>query len=363
MAHSEVLQLFGGVDTHSHTHHGAVVDQLGRHLADAEFPATAAGYRDLEAWLRGHRRGQIASVGVEGTGSYGAGLARHLAAAGLAVIEVDRPDRKMRRNKGKSDPIDAYAAATAVASGRAAGTPKTRDGHVEAIRTLRVARSSAVKTRTQAINQIRALLVTAPEQVRAAATDLGRAALVDKLAKMRPGTQLSDPVNAVKTALRTLARRYLAVDAEARELDTAIAALIAESTPALLDVYGVGPETASQLLVTAGDNPHRLRSAASFAALCGVAPVPASSGKTRRHRLCRGGDRQANRALHAIALTRMSHDPRTQAYIERRTTEGLSKKEIMRCLKRYIANEIYKILTSPRPAQTPATTSQHTPTA
>ncbi|WP_194922284.1 IS110 family transposase [Catenulispora rubra] len=358
MAHPDVVELFGGVDTHSRTHHAAVIDRLGRHLADAEFPATAAGYRDLHRWLRSH--GDLVAIGVEGTGSYGAGLARHLTAAGGIVVEVDRPDRRARRNKGKSDPIDAYAAATAVACGQATGTPKTRCGQVEAIRALRVARTSAVKSRTQAINQIRALLVTAPEQVRGAVADLGTAAVIDKLSKLRPGADLSDPANAVKTALRVLARRYLALDAEACTLQTAIAALVTAYAPALLQVYGAGVETASQLLVTAGDNPQRLRSAASFAALCGVAPVPASSGKTHRHRLCRGGDRQANRALHAIALTRMSHDPRTRAYVARRTAEGLSKKEIMRCLKRYIANEIHRIIT-PQLAQTTAKTQEHNP--
>lgn len=312
--------VFAGVDTHSATHHAAVIDHLGRHLADAEFDATPAGYRELEAWLREH--GRVAAVGVEGTGSYGAGLARHLTAAGLTVVEVDRPDRRTRRRLGKSDPIDAYAAAAAVASGRATGTPKTRDGAVEAIRMLRTARTSAVKARTQATNQIKALLITAPEQVRAAAAGLGRAALVEHLARLRPGTDLTDPATAAKAALRTLARRRQHLHAEVRDLDAQIKALVQHTAPALLDLAGVGPETASQLLATAGDNPERLRSAASFAALCGAAPVPASSGKTRRHRLSRGGDRQANRALHTIALTRMSHDPRTRAYVQRRTTEG-----------------------------------------
>lgn len=359
MAHPQhaPVEVFAGVDTHSRTHHAAVIDRLGRQLADAEFPATPAGYRDLEAWLRA--RGLVVAVGVEGTGSYGAGLARHLTRSGLTVIEVDRPDRRVRRRLGKSDPIDAYAAAAAVASGRAAGTPKTGDGTVEAIRMLRVARTSAVKARTCAINQITTLLVTAPETVRSAAAGLRRAALIGHLARLRPGTDLADPVHAAKASLRILARRWQHLDAEVRELDGQIHTLVKHTAPALLDLPGVGTETASQLLVTAGDNPERLRSAASFAALCGAAPVPASSGKTRRHRLCRGGDRQANRALHTIALTRMSHDPRTRTYVQRRTTEGLSKKEIMRCLKRYIANEIHRTLTTPPPAQTPTTTHEH----
>jgi transposase len=310
----------------------------------------------------------MVAVGVEGTGSYGAGLARHLRATGLTVIEVDRPDRKARRAKGKSDPIDAYAAAAAVASGRATGVPKTRDGAVEAIRALRVARSSAVKARTQTINQIKALLITAPEQIRTATQDLDRAALIGHLARLHPGTDPTDPGTAdaadaaVKTALRILAGRHRHLSGEIHELDQQIKALVTHRAPELLAVYGAGPETASQLLVTAGDNPERLRSPASFAALCGVAPIPASSGNTRRHRLSRGGDRQANRALHRIALTRMSHDPRTRAYVARRTTEGLSKMEIMRCLKRYIANEIHRALIASQPAQTHPTTTQHNPT-
>jgi transposase len=348
MAHSDVVELFGGVDTHSRTHHAAVIDRLGRHIADAEFPATAPGYRKLETWLRSH--GDLVTIGVEGTGSYGAGLARHLTAAGLTVVEVDRPDRKARRNKGKSDPIDAYTAATAVASGRCAGVPKSRDGAVEAIRALRVARNSAIKTRTQAINQIKALLVTAPEPVRATTASLGPASLIGHLSRLRPGTDLRDPAAAAKTALRTLARRHQSMDTEIRDLDRAIKDLVTHVAPQLLEVLGVGVETASQLLVTAGDNPARLHSAAAFAALCGAAPVPASSGKTRRHRLSRGGDRQANRALYMIVLTRMSHDQRTRDYVQRRTTEGLSKKEIMRCLKRYVANEIHRTLNSLPPA-------------
>jgi len=361
MTHPDTVELFGGVDTHSRTHHAAVIDPLGRHLADAEFPATAAGYQDLEAWLRSH--GQLVAVGVEGTGSYGAGLARHLSSAGLVVVEVDRPDRRARRNKGKSDPIDAYAAAAAVACGRATGTPKSRDGAVEAIRALRVARNSAIKARTQAINQIRALLVTAPEPVRGPAAGLGTASLIGHLSRLGPGTDLRDPAAAVTTALRTLARRHQSLDTEVRDLDKAIKTLVDQVAPQLLDLPGVGVETASQLLTTAGDNPHRLRSPASFAALCGAAPVPASSGKTRRHRLSRGGDRQANRALHIIVLTRMSHDPRTRAYVHRRTTEGLSKKEIMRCLKRYVANEIHRTLNDPRPAQIYPAATEHTPAA
>jgi transposase len=348
------LEVIGGVDTHGATHHAALIDaQLGRHLADQQFPATAAGYREPTAWLRTH--GQVAAVGVEGTGAYGAGLPRHLTGQGITVIEVDRPDRKTRRTHGKSDPIDAYAAATAVTAGRATGAPKTRTGAVEAIRVLRIARTSAVKARTQTINQIRALLVTAPAALREHLAAMPRAALVRTLARARPGTDLTDPANAAKTALRHLARRHQNLDAEITELDAAILPLVRQANPALLAVYGLGPETAGQLLTTAGENPERLTSEAAFAHLCGVAPKPASSGRTHRHRLNRGGDRQANAALYHLVIVRMRHHQPTRDYIARRTQQGLSTLEIIRCLKRYITREVYHTLTTELPAQTTPT--------
>lgn len=335
------LDVIAGVDTHGETHHAAVIDPLGRHLADQEFPASGTGYRRLLSWLRGH--GTVTAVGIEGTGAYGAELARVLARAGLRVIEVDRPDRKTRRLKGKSDPIDAYAAATAVASGRATGSPKTRDGIVEAIRALRVPRRSAVKSRTQAINQARQLLITAPEALRAHLRGLSVRQLATACARLRPDN-LAGPTGATKAALRSLGRRILALGEEIADLDAELKALTAQAAPTLLARRGVGPEVAGQLLATAGDNPDRLRSEAAFAHLCGVAPIPASSGRRDRHRLNRGGDRAANHALHTIALSRMRWDPRTRTYVERRTEQGLSKKDIMRCLKRHIAREIYRAL-------------------
>lgn len=337
-------QVTGGVDTHGRTHHAAVIDQLGRHLADQEFPATTQGYRDLLAFLRSH--GDLIAVGVEGTGAYGAELARVLTAARVRVLEVDRPDRKTRRAEGKSDPIDAYAAARAVACGRATGSPKDRTGSVEAIRVLRITRRSAIKARTQATNQIRALLVTAPAALREHADALPYPELIRTLARLRPGADLAGPLNATKAALRRLARRHQILDQEIAELDAELAPLIQHSAPELLNLFGVGPDSAGQLLVSAGQNPERLHSEAAFAHLAGVAPLPASSGQTHRHRLNRGGDRQANHALYTIALVRMRHDPHTRAYVQRRTREGLSKKEIMRCLKRYAAREVYRALTT-----------------
>jgi transposase len=339
---AEQTIVVGGVDTHADCHQAAVIDTLGRHLATEAFPTTPGGYRALLAFLRSH--GTVSAVGVEGTGAYGAELARLLRANRVTVLEVDRPDR---RTHGKSDPVDAYAAADAVLSRRAQGTPKTRDGIVEAIRALRLVRSSAVKARTQTTNQIRALITTAPSQVREPLRALPSTELIRDLARSRPGTDLADPACATRTALRRLARRHQHLTEEITGADTELALLVAQAAPQLTAVFGIGTETAAQLLITAGDNPHRLSSEAAFAHLCAAAPVPASSGRTHRHRLNRGGDRQANSALHTIALVRMRHDPRTRDYVARRTAEGMSKKDVLRCLKRFIAREVYKHLTSP----------------
>ena len=352
MMSDQHVHVIAGVDTHGQTHHAAVIDSLGRHLADREFPATGSGYRQLLSWLGGH--GTVQAVGVEGTGAYGAELSRVLARAGLPVVEVDRPDRKTRRMKGKSDPIDAYAAATAVASGRATGVPKTRDGIVEAVRALRVPRRSAVKARTQAINQARQLVITAPEELRAQLRGLPARELAAVCSRFRP-SDLASPLGATKAALRILSRRILALSEEIADLDVELKALTAQTAPTLMNRMGVGPDVAGQLLATAGDNPDRLRSEAAFAHLCGVAPIPASSGRRDRHRLNRGGDRAANHALHTIALSRMRWDERTRSYVDRRTAQGLSKKDIMRCLKRHIAREIYHALINDLQARDPAT--------
>lgn len=328
----------GGVDTHKDLHVAAAVDTTGRLLGTAAFPTTAAGYRALLGWLRG--LGEVARVGVEGTGSYGAGLARHLAAAGVEVVEVDRPDRRLRRRRGKSDPVDAEAAARAALSGTATGTPKSGTGTAEMVRVLRVARRSALKARTQAANQLHALRDTAPAEVRERLRPLRTAELVARAARFRPGP-VDSPAAATKAAMTALARRHLALDAEVAGLDAQLGRLLATAAPDLLARHGVGVDTAGALLVAAGDNPHRLRSERSFAALCGVSPLDASSGRQRRHRLNRGGDRQANHALWRIVLVRMAHDPRTRDYVARRRAEGRTTREIIRCLKRYVAREVY----------------------
>lgn len=337
-------RIVGGVDTHGDTHHASVVLLNGTRVADAEFEATAAGYALLLAWLLSF--GRLSAVGIEGTGAYGAGLARHLIGQGVRVVEVNRPDRRLRRIKGKSDPLDAYAAAEAVLSERAIGTPKLGIGIVESIRALHTTRAGAVKVRTAAMNELRALLVTAPADLRDKLRGLAPAALVAACARLRPTGEVADPQVAVRAALRSLARRHQTLTAEIADLDEALHPLVEQACPALIAIKGVGYETAAQLLVTAGDNPDRIGSEAAFAALCGVAPIPASSGKTRRHRLSRGGDRQANRALHMVVLTRLSCCPKTREYRDRRAAEQLSPKDIRRCLKRYLAREVYKALTS-----------------
>jgi transposase len=328
----------GGVDTHADTHVAAALDSIGGLLGVQEFPATAAGYARLLGWLGGF--GTVALVGIEGTGSYGAGLARHVSMAGIRVVEVDRSDRQDRRRQGKSDPLDAVSAARAAQSGRARGAPKGRDGAVEAIRALMVAKRSARSERVQTINQARALVLTGPEDLRARFAKYTAPSLVSGLASLRP--RPGDVVGyATRMALRELGRRAEFLDAQLERLDELIAPLVAARAPGLLALHGVGPDTAALLLIAAGDHPQRLRSEAAWAHLCAASPIQASSGKVTRHRLNPGGDRQANHALWRIVLTRMSAHPPTLIYVERRTKEGLSKKEIIRCLKRYVAREVY----------------------
>ena len=364
----ERLEVTAGVDTHADAHVAAVIDPLGRHLADRSFPATPAGYRALAAWIATF--GSVNRVGVEGTGAYGAGLARALAAAGLDVVEVDRPDRKTRRHQGKSDPIDAYAAARAAASGRAAGTPKSRTGDVESVRALRVARNGAVRARAKALTQLKALVVTAPEALRTQLDGLDGGRLIGACARLRPARDEPatpsphakraprpgrpvDPTAATKRALASIAGRARHLDIEIAGLDDDLHALLTPLAPTLLALMGVGLDVAGQLLATVGDNPERLRSEAAFAHLCGAAPIPASSGKTTRHRLNRGGDRAANAALYRIVVCRLRWDPATRAYVERRTKEGRTKAEIIRCLKRYIAREAFAAIQADLTPTTP----------
>ena len=341
------VEVVGGVDTHRDAHVAAVVDAAGRLLGAESFAANAAGYGELFVWMA--TWGDVRCVGVEGTGSYGAGLARHLAAAGVAVVEVNRPNRQMRRRAGKSDVVDAEAAARAALAGHATAVPKSADGPVEAIRMLTVARRSALKARTQAHNQIHGLLVTVPEALKDQLSGHRGGALIAACARLRPATTADPVAAAAKVALRSLAQRHQALTAEIAALDNDLRAQCAAANPALLGAHGVGPDTAAALLIAAGDNPDRLHNDASFAALCGASPIEASSGQHTRHRLNRGGDRHANQALWRIAMVRLRSDPRTQAYAARRRADGKTNRDIIRCLKRHIAREIYRLLTNPQP--------------
>ena len=331
-------RVFVGIDTHKHVHHAALIDPLGRHLGDCPFNATTAGYAALIDWIADRA---VAAVGVEGTGSYGAGVTHALTAAGYTVIEVDRPDRKARRANGKSDPVDAYAAATAVASGRATTTPKTRDGSIEAIRLVHNARRQAVAMRATAITELHAVILTAPPELRETLAPLTRGERITRCLRLRPDATSHPVLYAAKLALRSAARRITALTTEINDLQHALEELLHPVADDLLALPGVGTDSAAELLVAFGDNPERITSAAKFAHLCGAAPIHASSGTRVRHRLNRGGNRQANRALHTIVTARLRTDERTRAYLARRTAEGKTRREITRCLKRYVAREIY----------------------
>ncbi len=337
--------VFGGIDTHAETIHVAVVDRWGRELDDAEFPTTPSGYRDALTFLTGS--GQLASVGIEGTSSYGMGITRAAREAGLNVFEVTRAERAVRRREGKSDPLDAYQAAHAVLAGRATAPAKTAD--IAALRALHNARRSAVKARAAAQVQIVQQLITSPVTLREKYRALSTGRLIPVLAGCRPGTRDDVEERLTLTALKSLAQRHQQLSQEIAKLDAELTSVIEQTAPHLLHLHGVGNTTAAQLLITVGANPDRLRNEASFAALCGTAPVPASSGKTTRHRLSRGGDRRANNALHTIALVRMRSHPPTKAFVARQRARGRSTPEITRILKRAIAREMFKQLTRPHP--------------
>lgn len=339
-ASDDQAQPVGGVDSHKDTIHAAVTTSTGRPVGDQEFPTTQAGYRQAVAWLAGH--GPLQAVGVEGTSSYGVGICAALTAAGVAVVEVNRTRAAERRKRGKTDPLDAYRAARSVLSGEAATDPKRAS--IEPLRALNVARRSAVKAQQAAWRQIGALLVNAPAPLRDRLRGLTRSALLTVVVAARPG-QVTDPDDAdIVFALRSLARRHNDLAEEITGLEEHLRIRVAAANPALLAIKGVGPVVGAQLLVTAGDNPARLRSSASFAALCGTAPIPVSSGRTDRYRLSRGGDRAANAALHHIVKSRMSYDPTTRAYRDTRLERGWTNKAVFRALKRAVSREIHRAL-------------------
>ncbi|MDI6627152.1 MAG: IS110 family transposase [Rhodococcus sp. (in: high G+C Gram-positive bacteria)] len=335
-------QIIAGVDTHADTIHVAVIDKQGRDLDDRELPTTPAGYRAALAFIAEH--GRLDRIRVEGTSSYGAGFTRAARRAGhLVVVEVTRPDRAERRRVGKSDPIDAYLAARAAQSGRANAVPKNEQ--IEPLRALHNAPHSAVKARTAAINQIHSILITAPEAIR---TKYGLLKLVSMLAALaKTPTSSNEPHDeGVLIALFTIAQRVHFLDAQIGHLTTRLDAVVTATNPGLRAAQGIGPDTAAQLLITAGSHPDRLTTEGALTTFCGVSPVPASSGRTIRHRLSRGGDRGANNALYRIALVQMSTEPRTRAYVARQRAAGRPTPEITRMLKRGIVREVFHLLTT-----------------
>ncbi|MER5916656.1 IS110 family transposase [Streptomyces sp. NPDC001982] len=330
-----------GVDTHKYVHTPVVVDVVGGTRGTISVSADRGGYEQLEAWAA--QFGQVLGFGVEGTGSYGAGLASWLRRHGRKVVEVNRPDRRVRRQRGKSDPIDAENAARAVLAGTATATPKSAEGRVEMIRHTKIARDTAVKSRTQAMVTLKALIVTVPDELREQLQGLSKMALIERCAGLRPGS-LTTILASAKRSLRSLARRWLDLDEEIKDHDKLLDELTRQQVPDLLEAFGIGADTAAEVLVVVGDNPERIRSQAAFAKLAGVCPVPASSGKTDRHRLNRGGHRQLNSALYRVVIVRMRFHQPTIDYVARRTAEGKTKQEIIRCLKRYLAREIYQMV-------------------
>lgn len=331
---------FGGVDSHKDTIHAAVVTMIGREVADREFATTVLGYRQAVQWLAG--QGPLEAVGVEGTSSYGVGVSTALKSAGITVVEVNRTRPAERRRQGKTDRLDAYRAARSVLSGEATTPPKSAS--IEPLRALLVVRRSAVKAQQASWRQIGSVLVNAPARIRDRFRDQPRAQLIDALARLRPA-QVSDLDEAdLLYALRSLARRHAHLAEQINELEQRLRARVASANPALLAIKGIGPVTGAQLLITAGDNPERLRSSSSFAALCGTAPIPVSSGRTDRHRLSRGGDRQANAALHHIVKVRLSTDTRTRDYRDTHLAKGWTSKAIFRALKRAVVREVFQAL-------------------
>jgi len=340
---SSSTPVVGGVDTHKDLHFAAVVDAHDRVLGHDCFPTTRHGYKAMLGWMRSF--GELARVGIECTGSYGAGLLRYLQNAGVEVLEVTAPDKMVRRQRGKNDTLDAENAAHAAYAGIRTVTPKTRDGMIESLRILKVCRKTAVAARRIALQMIQMNIVSAPNALRDSLRHMTRMQLIRTLAAWRPEvTGYRDVATAYRITFKSLARRYLELHDEIADLDVMISAVVDDLAPELVARNAIGYESAAQLLITVGDNRERLRSEASFAALCGVSPIPASSGKTQRHRLNRGGDRAANSALHIIAIGRLRTDSRTKAYVQKRLSEGHSKLEALRCLKRYIAREVFYVL-------------------
>lgn len=334
-----------GVDTHKDQHVAVAIDGVGGLIDEPKFlDANNDGYAELLAWARS--LGKVHVFAVEGCGSYGMGLARFLRRHGHPPVEVSRPPRAgARRMSGKSDAIDAEHAARTALAGVGVVTPKLADGQVEAIRLVKIARDTAVKAHTTAMVTLKAVLVTADQDLRDQLEALSDFKLVTACSELDASGDLADPAVAMRHTLASLARRWFDLHAEIKTHSKHLKALTRAAAPELLDAFGVGVDIAAQMLITAGDNADRIRSETAFAKMCGVAPIPTGSGKTSgRHRLNRGGNRQANAALYRAVIVRLRWHAPTIAYLERRTTDGLSKKDIIRCLKRYLARELFQLL-------------------
>jgi len=338
-----------GVDTHKHAHVAVAVTRLGARVAACRTSANREGYAVLLAWARG--LGAVEAFAVEGTGSYGAGLASYLRRHVVRVVEVTDCDRRKRRRDGKSDTLDAENAARSVLAGTSTAVPQTADGTAEMVRQLKIARDTAVKARSAAIIALKTLLVNAPPELREVLEPLRDRLLIDRCAALDVDGDVCTPAASIRHALRALARRYRLLSEEIATHDQALDALTAAATPTLRTAFGIGADAAAEMLIVAGDNPRRIRSEAAFAKLCGVCPIPASSGVTHRHRLYRGGHRQANAALYRIVIVRLRWHQPTIDYLARRTAQGLSKKDIIRCLKRFVAREVYHALLKDHAAQ------------
>jgi transposase len=342
MRKTDPAEIIIGIDTHKEAHAAVAINGLGARLGAMTLLASSRGYHEMESWAQS--LGPVRAFGIEGTGSYGAGLARFLQERGHNVIEVNRPNRQIRHQHGKNDSLDAENAARAVLSGQARAAPKSGTSSVEMIRHLKVARDTAVKSRTQAMVTLKTIIVNAPAALRESLDGLtGKMTLIRHLAALRPGAMTS-PTASAKATLRALARRWLMLDAEIKSHDADLDALTTACAPTLKEAHGMSTGTAAEMLILVGDNPERIRSEAAFAKLCGACPIPASSGKTSRHRLNRGGHRQANAALYRVVIIRMRSHPPTLDYVRRRTAEGKGKMEIIRCLKRFVAREIFGYL-------------------
>ena len=338
-------QVIIGVDTHKSNHIAVAIDGQGTRLGTMTIPTTREGYYDLEAWASAF--GSIKAFGIEGTGSYGAGLSRDLLAKGYTVLDVMRPNRQLRYLHGKSDSLDAESAARSVLNGQAKALAKTQTGFSEMIRQIKIARDSAVKAKSQAMITLKTLIINAPAELRDTLDQIkGRITLIRHIAAFRPG-EIRSPTTSAKASMRAIARRWLALHEEIQTHEQELERMVREKAPERMQSHGISTLTVAEMLILVGDNPQRIKSEAALAKLCGVCPIPASSGKTNRMRLNRGGNRQANAALYRVAIVRMRDHETTKAYAARRTAEGKTRREIVRCVKRYIVREIYRHICLP----------------